>query len=259
MDQYEALQQTIALSAGAAWASGINLYAVLLVLGIGGVTGYVELPESLALLENPLVIAAAALMYCVEFFADKIPGVDTVWDALHSFVRIPAGALLAAGAMGEMHPALTLAAGILGGGMAAATHATKSSTRMVINSSPEPFSNWGASIGEDLLVLGGLWAALHHPLGFLIFLILFFFALAWLLPRIWGLLKALLNNIAIVFGFKKHAEPPLEQAYVKTPTRPVSPTELVAALERLHKLKERGALEESEFLKQKQVLLRDFM
>ena len=125
MDHYQTLVQTIALTAGASWASGINLYAVLLVLGLAGATGGIVLPEDLQVLQNPLVIGAAGLMYCVEFFADKTPGVDTAWDGLHTFVRIPAGALLAAGAVGDMSPAAGIVAGILGGGLAATSHATK--------------------------------------------------------------------------------------------------------------------------------------
>ena len=125
MESYEAITAAIALTLGASWASGINLYAVLVVLGLGGATGNIDLPPDLQGLENPLVIGAAALMYCVEFFVDKIPGLDTSWDALHTFIRIPAGALLAAGAIGDVGPALELAAAIAGGGLATATHATK--------------------------------------------------------------------------------------------------------------------------------------
>ena len=124
-------------------------------------------------------------MYCVEFMADKTPGVDTGWDALHTFIRIPAGAVLAAGAVGDVAPAMAVAAGIVGGGVTAATHATKAGSRVLINTSPEPFSNWGASIAEDIAVIAGLWAALQHPMLFLAAFVLFLVALVWLLPRIW--------------------------------------------------------------------------
>ena len=138
---------TLALTMGVAWASGINLYAAVAVLGLAGNAGYVHLPDTLTIVEDPLVIIAACFMYCVEFFADKMPGVDSTWDALHTFIRIPAGAMLAAGAVGDVTPALAVAAGLVGGSVTAATHATKAGTRMLINTSPEPFSNWFASIG----------------------------------------------------------------------------------------------------------------
>jgi hypothetical protein len=184
MGEYQVLIQTLALTMGVAWASGLNLYAAVAVLGLSSATGYVELPDSLALAADPLIIFSACVMYCVEFMADKTPGVDTAWDAIHSFIRIPAGAMLAAGAVGEVSPALTVAAGLLGGGVTAATHAAKAGARVMINTSPEPFSNWGASLGEDIVVFAGLWAALSHPLGFLVAFILFMLSLIWVLPRL---------------------------------------------------------------------------
>lgn len=179
---------------GAAWASGINLYATLLVLGLSASTGSLVLPPELAFLSSPMVVGAAGLMYCVEFFADKMPGVDTGWDTIHTFVRIPAGAMLAAGAIGDAGPALEISAAILGGGMATITHTTKAGSRVLINTSPEPFTNWGASIGEDVAVFAGLWAALNHPVIFAIFLVVFIIFVAWLLPKI-------LRGIKKVFGF----------------------------------------------------------
>ena len=183
--------QTIALTLGSAWASGINLYATILVLGYLGSGGDVTLPPQLQVLTHPLVIGAAGLMYLIEFFADKIPGVDTGWDLLHTFVRIPAGALLAAAAAQglEVSQGAELAAMLVGGGIAATSHATKTGTRMLINSSPEPVSNWTASIGEDLAVIGGLWASLHYPWAFVAALALFLLLAAWLLPKLWRLLK----------------------------------------------------------------------
>jgi hypothetical protein len=200
MEAYETLLATLALTMGAAWASGINLYIALLVLGIGGATGNIDLPQDLLILQDPLVIGAAGLMYAVEFFADKTPGVDTVWDSLHTFIRIPAGAFLAAGAVGDVSPAMEIAAGILGGGLAATSHVTKTGGRLLINTSPEPFSNWTASIGEDLLVLGGLWAALYHPVLFLIGLVLFIALVIWMLPKLWRALKMIFSKIAEFFG-----------------------------------------------------------
>ena len=132
METYNALVASLALTMGLSWASGINLYAVLLVLGLGGATGNIDLPEGLVVLQGPMVIFAAAIMYCVEFFADKVPGVDTTWDILHSFIRIPAGAILAAQAMGDISPAAEVAALISGGGLAASTHTMKAGTRVLI-------------------------------------------------------------------------------------------------------------------------------
>ncbi len=184
MEEYQSLIQVIALTMGAAWASGINLYATVAVLGIAGSTGHIALPESLAIVENPMVIVAAGFMYCVEFFADKIPGVDSAWDGLHTFIRIPAGALLAAGAVGDVSPALAVAAGIVGGGVTAATHATKAGSRLLINTSPEPVTNWTASVAEDVAVFAGLWAAFNHPVLFTVAFVIFLLFIAWLLPKL---------------------------------------------------------------------------
>lgn len=276
MEQYQTLIQTIALTTGAAWASGINLYAVLLVLGIGGASGAVVLPEDLQVLQNPMVIGAAGMMYCVEFFADKIPGVDSGWDAIHTFVRIPAGAMLAAGAVGEVAPALEIAAAILGGGMAATSHATKAGSRMLINASPEPFTNWGASLAEDLLVLAGLWTALNHPTVFLVLLVLFFAIAIWLLPKMWRLVVRVLGALRrwLSAAPERVAEsPPLgtsdgrnpqtllpgpSRSSEQPPTQPRSTgpsAETLSLLERLQALRDSGALSEDEFVEQKRRLL----
>jgi hypothetical protein len=189
----------IALSMGAAWASGINLYATIFMLGYLGSTGNIDLPPDLMVVTDPLVMTSAGLMYCVEFFADKTPGIDTAWDSLHTFIRIPLGAVLAMGAVGDMTPAVELAAFIVGGSLAAATHATKTGSRIVINSSPEPVTNWTASIGEDLLVITGIWAALNHPVAFLIALVIFIALMIWLLPKIWRGVKHIFNSIRNFF------------------------------------------------------------
>ncbi|HNO74122.1 MAG TPA: DUF4126 domain-containing protein [Nitrosomonas mobilis] len=191
MESYETLMATLALTMGASWASGVNLYAVLLVLGLGSATGNIILPNELVVLSNPWIIGASAIMYLVEFIADKIPGFDSLWDAIHTFVRIPAGAILAAGAVGDVSTGMEIAAGILGGGTAATSHATKAGTRMMINTSPEPVTNWTASVGEDFLVLGGLWTALNHPLIFLGLFAIFIGLAIWLLPKLWRLIKSL--------------------------------------------------------------------
>ncbi|NKC01163.1 MAG: DUF4126 family protein [Pseudomonadales bacterium] len=199
MDDYQTLVQVIALTMGAAWASGINLYATVAVLGIAGSSGYVELPATMAIVQDPLVILAAGFMYCVEFFADKTPGVDTGWDAIHTFIRIPAGAMLAAGAVGDVAPAMAIAAGLLGGTVTATAHATKAGTRAMINTSPEPFSNWTASIAEDLAVFAGLWAALNHPTAFLALLVLFLGLAIWLIPKLFRALATLGRKIGAAF------------------------------------------------------------
>jgi len=185
---------------GVSWASGINLYAALLVLGLGGASGNISLPPDLEVLQSPLVMLAAGLMYFVEFFVDKTPGADTAWDTLHTFIRIPAGAILAAGAVGDVTPALAIAAGIMGGSLSATSHATKAGTRLLINTSPEPFSNWTASISEDLLVVGGLWAALNHPIIFLVLLVVFVALVIYLLPKIWRLVKTIVVKIGEFIG-----------------------------------------------------------
>ncbi|MBG57924.1 MAG: hypothetical protein CMK46_06505 [Porticoccus sp.] len=217
MDSYQELISVIALTAGVGWASGINLYALVLVLGIAGATGNIQLPAELAVVQSPMVIMAAGVMYVIEFIADKVPGVDTGWDTLHTFIRIPAGAMLAAGAVGDVTPALEIAAGLMGGTLAGASHLTKASTRALINTSPEPVSNWTASISEDLLVLGGLWTMFNHPVLFLCLMVLFIALVIWLLPKLWRLIKKIFRKIAEWLGMVEKpvaptvpdAEPPV--------------------------------------------------
>jgi len=192
----------IALTMGVAWASGINLYATVFMLGFLGANGYIDLPPNLLVVTDPLVIIAAGLMYCIEFFADKTPGVDTAWDTLHTFIRIPLGAVLAMGAVGHVDPAVELAAFLVGGSLAAGTHATKAGMRVLINTSPEPVSNWVASFSEDILVITGLWAALNHPWVFLAGLILFILLMIWLLPKILIGIKRMYGFIKSLFGGK---------------------------------------------------------
>lgn len=208
MEQLTQLVDTISLSMGAAWASGINLYATLLALGIMGATGNITLPPDLLILTNPLVIGAAGLMFIVEFVADKIPGVDTGWDSIHTFIRIPAGAMLAAGAVGDVNAAVTLSAAIVGGSIAAGSHATKAGTRVMINASPEPFTNWAASLSEDVAVIGGIWLALHNPWLFLALLVCFIILMIWLLPKLWQAIKSVFRAIGSLFGRKEPGAPP---------------------------------------------------
>jgi hypothetical protein len=187
--------QSVALAAGLAWGSGIRLYAVLFLAGLMARLGYVELPTALAPLTHPAVLAASGFMFFIEFFADKVPGFDTLWDAAHTFIRIPAGALLAALALADQDPALILAAAILGGTLASAVHLAKAGSRALINTSPEPFSNWTASFGEEALLLGGLWTAFAHPLVFLAGLALFLLAALWFLPKIWRGLRGVWRRL----------------------------------------------------------------
>jgi hypothetical protein len=208
MDQFQVIATTLSLSMGVAWASGINLYAAICTLGLLGATGNITLPPDLVVLSEPAVIMAAGVMYFIEFITDKIPGVDTGWDAVHTFIRIPAGALLAAGAVGDVSAPLAVAAGILGGGLAAGSHAAKAGTRVMINTSPEPFSNWFASLGEDVAVVAGLWTALYHPLVFIVLLAIFILLLVWLLPKLWSSIKKVFSFIGRLFGGKSNNRPP---------------------------------------------------
>ena len=189
------LVHQIAIGAGLAWASGIRLYAVLFLAGILGHFGYIQLPSGLHLLMHPLVMTASGCMFLLEFFADKIPGFDSVWDAIHTFIRIPAGAVLAAATFSDVDPAWMLAAGLIGGTIASGSHFTKAGSRAVINTSPEPFSNWAASFGEEAAVLGGLWAMFLHPVAFLILLVLFLVFAAWLIPKLWRGVRSLAQRM----------------------------------------------------------------
>jgi len=192
--------ETIALTLGIGWASGINLYATICMLGLLGTTGQLALPADLVFLQDPMVIAAAGAMYVIEFFADKVPGFDTAWDVVHTFIRIPAGAILAAGAIGDLAPGAELAAALAGGTLAAGAHATKAGTRAVINASPEPITNWTASILEDVAVVGGLWTAIQNPVLFLIALVAFFAIAIWLLPKIWRGLRRIFRYLKRKFS-----------------------------------------------------------
>lgn len=197
--QYQDIIQSLSLAVGTSWASGINLYATLFALGFAGANNIITLPNELQMLASPLVIFAAACMYFIEFFADKIPGVDSLWDIIHTFIRIPFGALLASDLVAG-NPSIEIAAAILGGGIAASTHVTKTSTRMLINTSPEPVTNWTASIAEDLSVFAGLWVALHYPILFLTLFIIFILILIWLLPKIFKGLKKVFSYIKSKFS-----------------------------------------------------------
>ena len=178
--------QSVVLASLLAWASGLRLYFVVFCAGMAGYFEYLELPAALKVLQHPWVIGASGFLLLMEFLVDKVPGLDSAWDAVHTFIRIPAGALLAAGATGDSLSALTVAAGLLGGTITAGTHFAKAGGRAMINASPEPFSNWGASFSEDTTVLAGIWIALMYPLAFLAALALFALLAGWFLMKVWS-------------------------------------------------------------------------
>ncbi len=188
--------QLAALAGALGWASGVRLYAVLFVVGGLGYLHWIELPHGLQLLAHPWVLAASGFMFCVEFFADKVPVVDSVWDAVHTFIRIPAGAALAASVFGDAPAATSIVAAILGGTLAAGSHIAKSGGRALINTSPEPFSNWAASFGEDIAVGMMLYLAFAHPIAALVVLAMLVALTVWLIPKVWRFARRLLSRVA---------------------------------------------------------------
>jgi hypothetical protein len=196
--------QLIALAAALGWASGLRLYAVLFITGALGWLGWVDLPGGLAVLSHPLVLIASGFMCFVEFFADKIPGVDSLWDFVHTFIRIPAGAAIAASVFGDSSAAMMLAAAIVGGGLAAGSHLAKAGSRAAINTSPEPFSNWTASFAEDFGVGLLIWLAFAHPLLALLLVALLLVLAAWLVPKLWRALRRLFARLGSVRPEVRH-------------------------------------------------------
>jgi len=190
-----AILQSVALASLLAWASGVRLYLVVFAVGLGGYLGYIELPSGLEVLQHPWVIGSAGFLLAMEFLADKVPGLDSLWDSVHTFIRIPAGALLAAGATGDTLSALTVAAGLLGGTITAGTHFTKAGGRALLNTSPEPFSNWMASFTEDALVLAAIWLAFKYPIAFLAALAIFIVFMIWFIPKVWRAVAALVRRL----------------------------------------------------------------
>ncbi len=192
--------QLLAIAAALGWASGLRLYAVLFLTGAAGWLGWIELPQGLQLLQTPVMLGASGLMLGVEFFADKIPGLDTVWDMINTLIRIPAGAALAASVFGIDQASWAAAAALIGGSLAATSHVAKASTRAAINTSPEPFSNIGMSLLGDAAVPLMLWLSWEHPVWFFALLLL---ALALMIALIWifsKFLRLLLRRIASGFG-----------------------------------------------------------
>jgi hypothetical protein len=187
----------LALAAGLGWASGLRLYTTLFVIGLAGRMGWIVLPPGLHLLEHPWVLGATGLLLTVEFFADKIPLLDSVWDTVHTFIRIPAGAALAALVFGGQGVEWQTAMALLGGTLAAGTHFTKAGARAMINASPEPFSNIAASFGEDVAVLGGLWLMFAHPWLMLVLLLCLAALIVWLLPKLWRGLAGVIRGFSL--------------------------------------------------------------
>ena len=253
MEQFSELAKTISLALGASWASGINLYAAILVMGLLGITGNIALPENLQILMNPLVMGAAGVMYFIEFFTDKIPVVDTSWDTVHTFVRIPAGAMLAAGAVADVSPAVAITAGILGGGLAAGTHAAKSGSRVLINTSPEPFTNWTASVLEDIAVIGGIWTALHYPWVFIALLLVFIVLLIWLLPKIWRGIRKVFGFWGKLWGINRD---PYDREDLPPTTDNDEPDAIEIQIEKLKALFDKGLITEKEYNDQRFRLLK---
>jgi hypothetical protein len=191
--------QLIALAAALAWASGIRLYAVVLLTGLAGYFDLVELPHGLHVLQHPAVLAAAGFMCFMEFFADKIPYLDTLWDLVHTAIRIPAGAALAAAAFGADNESMAWIAAILGGGLAATSHITKLTTRAAVNTSPEPFSNIAVSLAEDGFVVVMLWLAAAHPAVFAIALVLSIALAVLLLVLLFKFLRVVIRRLSELF------------------------------------------------------------
>jgi hypothetical protein len=192
--------QLVALAASIGWASGLRLYAVLFIIGGLGYLGWIDLPSGLKVLSHPYVLVASGFMCFVEFFADKIPAVDSLWDAVHTVIRIPAGAALAASVFGDSSSATMIAAAILGGTLAAGSHFVKAGSRAVINTSPEPFSNWTASFGEEIAVGSVLWLAFTYPLVALAVVAVLTALAFWLIPKLWRAFRRVVARVSGWFG-----------------------------------------------------------
>jgi len=195
----------IALSLGASWASGLNLYAAVLTLGILQDAGWVALPSHLQVLGSPVVLTVAAVLYLVEFFADKVPGVSTAWNAAHTFIRIPAAALLAAASVADIDPGWAFAAALIGGSVAAGTHFAKAGSRLAVGLIP--FTGLAASLAEDFSAVAIVWVALAHPVALLVLLALFVGLLIWLLPKLFAAVRRLAQTVAGWFGGRSNAAP----------------------------------------------------
>ncbi len=194
------LPSLLALAAALGWASGFRLYAAVFLVGVSGALDWIALPPGLVVLQHPALLMASGFMLFMEFFADKIPGIDSLWDMLNSVIRIPAGAALAAGALGADGATMALVGALLGGGLAATSQAAKTTTRAAINTSPEPFSNIGMSLIEDGLVVGAVWLATQHPLVFgvlLVIVVILMWIVTWTLFKF---LRAVIRRMRAFFS-----------------------------------------------------------
>jgi hypothetical protein len=191
---------TLGTAAGSAWLSGINLYATVLTLGVLQRLHLVKLPGGLDMLGEWWVIGLAAALYLIEFVADKIPAVDSAWDAIHTFIRVPAGAILAASAFAEFDPAVKMAAMILGGGLALSSHGTKAATRLAANTSPEPVSNVALSLTEDVFAFGSTILMAFFPVVMLVIVAIFLIVMIWLAPKVIRALRWLIARLRGLFG-----------------------------------------------------------
>ena len=188
----------LALAGGLSWASGLRLYLTVFVVGLLAKFGYIHLPATLDILSNPIILGMAGVLCVVEFLADKIPYVDSAWDSIQTFIRIPAGALLAMGAINTSDPMIATISALLGGSLTGMTHATKAGSRALINTSPEPVSNIAASFGEEGMLITGGWLVFAHPAVFIGLLCGFIVMMFWLLPKLWRGIKSVLENIGKV-------------------------------------------------------------
>jgi len=191
---------TLTLALGSAWTSGINLYATVTVLGLLQKFSAIELPGGLDVLENWWIIGVAGGMYAIEFVADKVPYVDSVWDAVHTFVRVPAGAVVAYAATNQMDASFAIIATLLGGGLALSSHGTKAALRAGANLSPEPVSNWVLSIGEDIIALVGTLLAVFAPIIIAILLVIFGVFFLWFAPKVFRAIRRMINATRALFG-----------------------------------------------------------
>jgi hypothetical protein len=191
------LPSLLALAAALGWASGFRLYAVVFLVGAAGQAGWIALPPGLAVLQHPALLIASGVLLCVEFFADKIPGVDSLWDLMQSVIRIPAGAALAAGALGADGATAATIAALLGGTLAATSQAAKTTTRAAINTSPEPFSNLLASLFEDGLVVAAVWLAVNHPFVFGVALLISVVLMAVVTVTLFKFLRAAWRRLSV--------------------------------------------------------------
>lgn len=196
---------TVGLGLGSAWLSGFNLYATVLTLGLLARFHLVRLPGELDFVSQGWVIAAAGVLYLIEFLADKIPVVDSVWDAIHTFIRVPAGAVLAASAFAQFSPAVRAAALLAGGTLALGSHGTKASVRMAANTSPEPFSNFFLSTVEDIFTIGLTALAAFHPVIILGIVALFVLLLIWLGPKVFRAIRGMLTQTRTMLGLETRA------------------------------------------------------